>query len=107
MTNSDETLSVHWHDYDRVTPGEYIAYCALARIYFDASYKRHTCLLVWNLLADDGENIATVRSWWNLGNKKAPSASRRSRYWAEWVRANEGRAPSRGNRLSPQIFKNR
>jgi hypothetical protein len=107
MTQSDETVRVEWRNYDRLAPGEYLGYCAFAQIYFDGSYKRHTCLLVWNLLSDDGENIGTVRCWLNLGNKKAPSASRRSRYWAEWVQANEGRAPSRRDRLSPQIFKNR
>src|SRR2546430_1994073 len=98
---------VDWRYYDRIESGEYAAYCAVAFIYFDPFYQRYTCLLVWDVLSPDGENIATIRQWFNLGSGKEPKASRRSKYWHEWVTANGGQPPSRADRLSPTIFKRR
>jgi hypothetical protein len=42
----------------------------------------------------------------SLGERAKPHASRRGKYWNEWIRANGG-PPRRGDRLSPKIFKGR
>jgi hypothetical protein len=97
---------VEWRYYDRIETGEYSGYCASATIYFDPAYKRHTCLLLWDVI-HAGETIARVRQWLNLGNGKRPKVSRRSKYWVEWIKANGGQPPLRADRLSRTIFKNR
>ena len=89
--------------YPLVPNGTYRAYSSSARVYFDKGYKRWTCLIRWDLLGDDGANIARVPCWLSLGNGPKPHAGRRGRYLVEWVRAHGG-PPSRGDRLPPKVF---
>src|SRR5439155_3479952 len=99
--------SVRWRHYDRLPAGEYTAYCRRALTYYDSGFKRFTCLLLWDVLSPEGESIGRVRQWLNLGSKARPRATRRSRYWAAWIAANDGKPPLRSDRLSPEIFNHR
>ncbi len=106
LVSRDEP-AIEWRDYDRIAPGVYRAYCRWASHYRDPEYKRWTCLLRFDLLADDLVRIvARVPLWMNLGEQVRPHAGRRSRYFAEWVRANGG-PPTRQDRLSPRVFRGR
>ena len=98
---------IGWQHYARIEPALYFAYCCWAGYYRDPAFRRWTCLLRFNILSDDLLNtVARVPSWLNLSNGDKPHAGRRSRYFAEWIRAN-GRGPTRGDRLSPQVFVHR
>ena len=95
---------IEWREYPRIEPGTYRAYCKSAKRYRDPAFKRWTCLLRWNVLADDLQTvIAIVPCWLPLGNREKPSASRRGKYLREWVRANGG-PPARRDPLSPRVF---
>ena len=60
--------------------------------------------LRFNVLSDDLLRLlGSVPCWLNLSGGEKPFAGRRSRYFAEWIRAN-GIAPTRGDRLSPRVF---
>jgi hypothetical protein len=98
--------AIKWKDYPRIPPGEYFAYCYWARRYRDPAFRRWTCLLRWSVLSEDMCRCISKRIplWFPLGNGDQPKASRRSKYFREWVRAN-GRPPVRGDRLSPRVFK--
>jgi hypothetical protein len=90
--------------YPRIEPGTYPAYCRFAKQYRDPGYHRWTCLLRWDVLADDLVTaIATVPLWLPLADGEKPKATQRGNYLREWVRANGG-PPRRGDRLSPQVF---
>jgi hypothetical protein len=90
--------------YPRIAAGVYPAYCQSATIYRDPQYKRWTCLLRWDVLADDLLTaIATVPCWFSLGNGERPKATRRCKYLREWVRANGG-PPTRFDRSSRAVF---
>jgi hypothetical protein len=98
---------IEWREYPLIESREYPAYCRSAHRYRDPAFKRWTCLLRWDVLADDLLTvIATVPQWLPLGNGEKPTASRRGKYLPEWVRANGG-PPPRGDRLSPRIFTRR
>lgn len=100
-------LGIEWREYDRITPGVYRAYSIVAKRHFDRSIRRWVCFVRWNVLSDDlSRVVARVPLWWNLGNHNKPRATHRGKYLREWVRANGG-PPSRGDRLSPQVFRNR
>jgi hypothetical protein len=103
-----EGAAIEWKEYPRISPGEYLAHCYWGKRYRDPGFKRWTCLLRWNVLSDDAQRIVCecVPLWFALGERVKPHASRRSRYLAEWVRANDG-PPGRGDRLSPNIFTRR
>ena len=95
-------------DRPRIEPGEYLAYSRRSRTYFDAHFKRWTCMVVFDVLAADGvETIATVPWWMNLGSEKKPKAGRRTDYYREWIRANGAQAPARNDRMVPSIFTKR
>lgn len=99
-----EEPRVHWADYPRLEPGDYTAYCAWSRWYWDPGFKRWTCLLRFNILsADLHQSLGTVPMWFNGGTGSKPQAGRRSRYFPAWVEAN-GRPPARNDRLSPSVF---
>lgn len=96
---------IEWRDYPRIQPGTYHAYCRFAKHYQDPCFRRWMCLLRWDVLADDFVSvITTVPLWLALGHGERPKASRRGNYLREWVRANGGQPPCRGDRLSPRIF---
>lgn len=95
--------------YPRITPGEYYALCTRSKVYRDGMYKRWVVRLHWNVLPSNScfEPIARdVPMFVSLGEKAKPHASRRGKYWEEWMRANGG-PPCRGDRLSPKVFKGR
>lgn len=98
---------IEWTDYPRIPPGDYFAYCAFARKYFDPMFKRWTCILRFQVLHDNRfDVVARIPIWFSLGSGEKPRASRRSNYLKEWVEANSG-PPVRGDRLSPQVFVHR
>lgn len=102
-----EPESISWSDYPRIAPGEYSAYCRCVVQYRDPGFKRWVCLLLWDLLSDNHvEVIARVPMFLPLGAANKPRASRRGRYFPEWVRAN-GAPPVRRDRLSPRVFQRR
>jgi hypothetical protein len=93
-----------WDYYPRLEPGVYPGYCRWAKHYWDNGFRRWTCLLRFDLLSNDLiRTLACVPWWLNLGSAEKPTAKRRSRYFAEWVRAN-GQPPQRVDRLSPRVF---
>ena len=106
MRTSDSPI-VEWADHPRVPPGIYRAYSVVAKVYFEKGYRRWVCFIRWNVLASDLMRVvARVPLWWTLGEGERPHAGRRSKYFTEWVRANAG-PPSRNNRLSPNVFRQR
>jgi hypothetical protein len=102
-----EHLPIEWTDYPRIPPGEYSAVCAWARKYYDRAFKRWTCLLLFDVLRENKIVVlARIPMWLPLGDGEKPRASRRGKYLSEWVEANDG-PPSRGDRLSLQVFLDR
>ncbi len=98
---------IEWREYPLIQSREYSAYCRWAKGYRDPVFRRWTCLLRWDVLADDLVTvIASVPCWLPLGKREKPWASRRGKYLKEWVRANGG-PPARGDRLSPRVFARR
>jgi hypothetical protein len=91
----------------RLEPGTYSAYCRSARVYRDRVFQRWVAALQFDVLADPGDDVLGRFTWFlNLGSKEKPNASRRSRYWEAWVKANGG-PPQRQDRLSPRVFSGR
>jgi len=102
-----EQPEIEWRYYDRLSPGVYPAYCVCAKRYRDPGFKRWTCLLRFDVLSKDRVSVIARVPWWiNLGSRQEPFASRRSRYFSEWIVANGG-PPLRGDRLSPRVFQHR
>jgi len=98
---------IRWQDYPLIEAREYPAYCKWAKSYQDPGFHRWVCLMRWDVLTDDLTRvIATVPYWLAIGRKDKPHASRRGKYFHEWVRANGG-PPARGDRLSPRVFMHR
>jgi hypothetical protein len=94
------TIPIEWTDYLRIPPGEYSAYSAWARKYYDRAFKRWTCLLRFDVLRDNRiDVIARIPMWLSLGKGEKPRASRRRNYLKEWAEANCG-PPARGDRLT-------
>jgi len=107
LVHRAEPEAIEWTHHPLIAPGEYPAYCAFARTYFDPGFRRWTCLLQWDVVGPDLVRvIARVPMWLSLGEGKKPRASRRGAYAAEWVKAYGG-PPSRGDRLSPRVFTRR
>jgi hypothetical protein len=100
--------AIEWKAYPRLEPGEYLANCYWAKRYRDPGMRRWTCLLRWDVLADDLQSTIAkcIPLWFALGDGEKPRASRRGNYLREWVRAN-GHPPGRGDRLSPNVFTQR
>jgi hypothetical protein len=95
-----------WKHIPRLEPGEYKAYCRAAKIYRDRQFKRWVCAVQFDVL-DDSLNVLARLTWYlNLGSGDKPRASRRTRYWDAWVKANGG-LPGRKDRLSPKVFMRR
>lgn len=102
-----KNAQIEWADYDRVEPGEYVAYCRSASQYRDRFYKRWVSILRFDLLAANGVDVvARVPMWMSLGGGKKARAPRRGRFFKEWVRAN-GRPPTRGDRMTTEVFTHR
>ena len=96
--------AIHWREYPLIEAREYPAYCRWAKSYRDPGFHRWTCLMQWDVLADDLLTvIASIPYWLSIGQKDKPHASKRSKYLREWVRAN-GAPPTRGDRLSARVF---
>lgn len=106
---SDLEPEIEWSDYPHIEPGVYPAYCKFAKIYFDHNFKRWTCLLRFEVRSNDLLRVIAPRVplWLNLGSNEKPRASRRSRYFKEWILANGGIAPVRHDRLSRCVFVHR
>jgi hypothetical protein len=91
----------------RFEPGIHCAYCRSARIYRDRVYQRWVAAVQFDVLAENSDEVRGRVTWFlNLGNRDKPHASRRSRYWEAWVKANGG-PPQRPDRLSPRVFSSR
>ena len=98
---------IEWREYALIEARQYPAYCRWAKAYWDPGIRRWTCLLRFNVFAEDLLTvIATVPMWLSLGEGEKPHASRRGKYALEWVRANNG-PPARNDRLSPSVFRHR
>jgi hypothetical protein len=96
--------TIEWTDYPRIPPGEYSAFCAWAKKYYDRAFNRWTCLLRFDVLNKNQVDVlARIPMWLPLGKGEKPKASRRGKYLKEWATANE-EPPARGDRLSPRIF---
>ena len=100
---------IAWRHDPRIEPGEYRATCAWAKIYRDPGFKRWTCLLRFEIRSNDLFTVIarSIPMWLNLGSQGKPHASRRTRYFTEWIRANDGKPPERGDRISPKVFTHR
>ena len=99
--------AVEWTEHPLIATGVYRAYSAVAKVYLDKGYRRWVCFIRWDVLSDDLLRvIARVPLWWTLGDGDKPRAKRRGKYLVEWVRANGG-PPTRGDRLSPSVFRHR
>lgn len=102
-----DRAAIEWAEYPRIHPGEYLAYCAWAKKYYDPAFNRWTCLLRFDVLHENLVDVVVrVPIWLALGKGEMPRASRRSKYLVAWVVANGGQ-PARGDRLSPQVFVHR
>ena len=108
-SHADDEPEIGWSDYSHIAAGEYQAYCRAAKIYFDARYKRWTCLLRFDLLSDDCQRVLAERIpyWLSLGYGKKPHASRKGSYFTAWLDANGGHRPPQNDRFSPRIFTRR
>jgi hypothetical protein len=96
--------AAEWADYLRIEPGEYAAYCKRAKWYWEPGFKRWTCILLFDALANGSQrSLGTVPIWFNGGKKAKPYAGRRSLYLSAWVEANGG-PPARRDRLGPSVF---
>jgi hypothetical protein len=92
---------------DHITPGQYPAFSRSAKVYRDGMFKRWTCLVNFDVLADDSFSVIARLGWFlNLGRGEKPNAGHRSKFWAAWIAAN-GASPKRGDRMSANIFRNR
>ena len=60
---------IEWREYPRIEPGTYRAYCKSAKRYRDPAFKRWTCLLRWNVLADDLQTVIAIVPCWLLSGK--------------------------------------
>jgi hypothetical protein len=99
--------AVTWSNYPRINPGEYQAYCRFAKWYRDPTYKRWTCIIQFEVVAENMiDSLGVIPMWLNGGDGEEPSAPRRSRYFPEWVKAN-GEPPIREDRMSPRVFTQR
>ena len=102
-----EHAPIEWTDYPRIPPGEYSAFCAWAKKYYDRAFKRWTCLLRFDVLHKNQiDVVARIPMWLPLGKGERPRASRRGKYLKEWVEAN-GTPPARRDRRSPRVFAHR
>ena len=68
-----------------------------------ASVDGHACCAGMCSRIDLVRVIASVPQWFPLGDSDKPRASRRGKYFPEWIRANGG-PPARRDRLSPGVF---
>jgi hypothetical protein len=95
---------VTFHHAPRIEPGLYPAYCRSGDVYFDKVYRRHLAAIQFDVLSENGDEVLGRLTWFlNLGKKDKPNASRKSRYWGAWIKANGG-PPQRRDRLSPRVF---
>ena len=108
VQHPEPNKAVEWSDYPRIPPGEYFAHCYWAEKYRDPQFRRWTCLLRWDVLSEDLQQIIAkcIPMWFSLGSGVSPRASRRGRYLPEWILAN-GAPPTKRNRLSPHVFTGR
>jgi hypothetical protein len=111
-TNQDETTAKRLGDSDAgpvpictadpapcVPHGEYLASCIGATRYRNPRFKRDEIALVFSLVECvwAGTKLSRYYSTETAGRK-------RSNYYREWVIANQGIAPSRGDRLPYKKF---
>jgi hypothetical protein len=90
---------VTFHHAPRIEPGLYPAYCRSGDVYFDKVYRRHLAAIQFDVLSENGDEVLGRLTWFlNLGKKDKPNASRKSRYWGAWIKANGG-PPQRRDRF--------
>ena len=98
---------ISWAYTPRIEPGQYPAYCRSAAVYRDGQFKRWVCAVQFDVLDGSLVNLVASLTWYlNLGSKEKPRATRRSNYWAAWVKANGG-PPKRRDRISERVFEAR
>jgi hypothetical protein len=61
------------------------------------------CAVQFDVLDGNLNKLARLTWFLNLGSGDKPQATRRSNYWAAWVKANGG-PPKRQDRLSKHVF---
>jgi hypothetical protein len=64
MKKDIEEPGVVWGEYDRLEPGDYPAFCKRAKWYWDPSYKRWTCMLLFDVLGpNSNDSLGTIPLW--------------------------------------------
>lgn len=94
---------VKWNYVPRLVPGEYPAYCRSAKIYRDRGFRRWVFLGLFDVMDKNLNKLARLGWFMNLGSGDKPHVTRRSNYWAAWVKANGG-PPKRRDRVSSRVF---
>jgi hypothetical protein len=93
--------------YDRLEPGEYLAYCREALVDFNR-YRRWCVFLGWDVYDDNWTKIGTAKRWLTLSTRNGKAKSGRGTlFYQWWVQAHGGHPPERGDRMNPRIFKDR
>jgi hypothetical protein len=78
---------------------EYLAFCKSAKKYRNPRFKRHEITLEFVLVDCESEGITLKRYF-----SAETAGKKRSNYKREWVIANRGIAPSRGDRMPYKKF---
>jgi hypothetical protein len=98
---------ISWTYTPRIEPGQYTAYSRSATVYRDRQFKRWVCAVQFDVLDSSFLEVMARLTWFlNLGSKEKPRATRRSNYWAAWVKA-KGGPPKRRDRISERVFEGR
>lgn len=98
---------IEFSSWPRIEPGEYKAYARKAVMYQHRQFKRWLCLVLFDVLDDHQNKLATVAWYLNLGRGEKPKAAGASKFLAAWIKANGGRRPTRADRISLRIFRQR
>jgi hypothetical protein len=94
--------------YDRIEPGEYLAYCREALLNFNPRFGRRSAFLGWDVYDANGTKIATAKRWLPIGTRNGkPHVGRGTLFYQWWTQANGGHPPTRGDRMTATIFKDR
>jgi len=109
LTRFTHDQDIDFDVYDRIDPGEYLAYCREATLKRNPRYGQWTVFLLWDVFSPNGmTKIATVRRWIYIGTRgDKPHVGRGTDFWNWWVQANDGHPPTRADRMTPRIFTKR
>jgi hypothetical protein len=88
-------------DYPRIKPGMYqVRGTKVQGPEWVRKYQRWSLRIEFALVSEPGN----VSAFFNLGsNPDEPRIGRQSKYWKDWVLANED-APRKGQQMDPQVF---